>query len=91
VSRPRVEVAVPALALRRAEAAAALGVSVETFDAHVRPHVAHVQVGNVMVYPRVELERFLAQNARADATIGAPIDAGPRRCSGRAPVHQEVP
>ncbi len=63
MSRPRVEVAVPALALRRAEAAAALGVSLETFDAHVRPHLASVQVGGVIVYPRAELERFLAQNA----------------------------
>ena len=67
MSRPRVEVAVPALALRRAEAAAALGVSLETFDAHVRPQLAAVQVGGVVVYPRAELERFLGQNARGTA------------------------
>jgi hypothetical protein len=66
VSRPRVDVAVPALALRRAEAAAALGVSLETFDAHIRPHLAAVTVGAVVIYPRAELERFLAQSARRD-------------------------
>ena len=64
MSRPRIEIAVPALALRRAEAAAALGVSLETFDAHIRPHIAAVHVGTVVVYPRAELERFLTQNAR---------------------------
>jgi hypothetical protein len=66
VSRPHVEVAVPALALRRAEAAAAIGVSLETFDTHVRPHLAAVQVGGVVVYPVAELERFLAENAQGD-------------------------
>jgi hypothetical protein len=64
VSRPRVDVAVPALALRRAEAAAALGVSLETFDAHIRPHIAAVQIGTVVVYPRTELERFLNEHAQ---------------------------
>jgi hypothetical protein len=92
VSRPRVDVQVPALALRRAEAAAALAVSLETFDAHIRPRVAAVQVGGVIVYPRAELERFLAQHAHVGGydqdgkskrarTVGA---AGPM-------VHQEEP
>ena len=62
VSRPRVEVAVPALALRRAEAAAALGVSLETFDQHIRPHIAAVQVGTVVLYAVTELQRFLTEN-----------------------------
>ena len=66
MSRPRVEVAVPALALRRAEAAAALGVSLETFDEHIRPHIAAVQVGSVVTYPVAELRRFLTENAVAD-------------------------
>jgi len=60
VSRPHVDVAVPALALRRAEAAAALGVSLETFDRWVRPHLAVVDLGKVTVYPVVDLQRFLA-------------------------------
>ena len=68
MSRPRVEVAVPALALRRAEAAAAIGVSLETFDAHIRPHLAAVQVGTVTTYPVAELQRFLTENAHADSS-----------------------
>ena len=67
MSRPRVEVAVPALALRRAEAAAALGVSLETFDAHIRPHLAAVSAGSVVLYPVAELQRFL-ENASAGAS-----------------------
>lgn len=50
----------PALALRRAEAAAALGVSLETFDQRIRPHVEAVRVGTVTIYPVAELQRFLA-------------------------------
>jgi hypothetical protein len=67
VSRPRIDVSVPALALRRAEAAAALGVSLETFDAHIRPHIGAVQVGTVVTYPVVELQRFLTENSVAEA------------------------
>jgi hypothetical protein len=61
VSRPRVEVPVPALALRRAQAAAAIGVSLETFDQHVRPQVAAVRIGGVETYPVLELQRFLTE------------------------------
>jgi hypothetical protein len=68
MSRPRVEVAVPALALRRSAAAAACGVSLETFDEHIRPHLAAVHVGTVTLYPRAELERFLAETAVVEAS-----------------------
>ncbi len=67
MSRPRIEVAVPALALRRAEAAAALGVSLETFDQHIRPTLAAVSAGSVVLYPVVELQRFLTENAMTEA------------------------
>jgi hypothetical protein len=66
MSRPHLDVPVPALALRRAQAAAAVGVSLETFDAHVRPHVSLVRVGTVEVYPVDELRLWLEKNARAD-------------------------
>jgi hypothetical protein len=81
VSRPHVEVAVPALALRRAQAAAALGVSLEVFDRHVRPHVAAAQVGGVLVYPVAELQRFLTESSagydEADNTGGAAVREHP--------------
>jgi hypothetical protein len=63
MSRVRVDVAVPALALRRAEAAAALGVSVETFDAHIRPHVPAARVGSVVVYSVAGLQSWLSHSA----------------------------
>jgi hypothetical protein len=75
VSRPHVEVAVPALALRRAEAAAACGVSLETFDQHIRPHIAAVQVGGVVTYPVAELQRFLVEHA-GSAYDGATYRSG---------------
>jgi hypothetical protein len=67
VSRPTLEVAVPPLALRRAQAAAACGVSVEVFDREIRPFVPAKRLGGVVVYPTAGLERFLADStAMAD-------------------------
>jgi hypothetical protein len=51
---------IPALALRRAQAAAACNVSLEIFDAEVRPFVPAKRLGGVTVYPTAALERFLA-------------------------------
>jgi hypothetical protein len=65
MSRPRIDVPVPALALRRPQAAAALGVSLEVFDAHVRPHIDAVRVGGVVVYPVESLQRFLGRRSVA--------------------------
>lgn len=59
MSRPRIEPPVPALALRRAEAAAACGVSQDTFDEHVRPYVPAKRIGGVVVYPVAGLSKFL--------------------------------
>jgi len=67
MSRRHVDVPVPALALRRAEAAAALGVSVEHFDQHVRPHVPAARLGGVTVYPVAGLQAWLHRNAHAIA------------------------
>jgi hypothetical protein len=63
MGRAHVDVAVPALALRRAEAAAALGLSVETFDAHVRPYVPAVRAGSVTVYEVRGLRDWLTEHA----------------------------
>jgi hypothetical protein len=53
------------LALRKLEAAAALGLSDESFDRYVRPTVRAVRVGGMRLYPVAELQRWLADNARA--------------------------
>jgi hypothetical protein len=60
VSRAHLQVQIPPLALRRAEAAAACGVSVEVFDQAVRPYVPAKRLGGVVVYPVDALITFLA-------------------------------
>jgi hypothetical protein len=51
------------LALRLADAAAALDVSVEFFNANVRPEVRLVRRGRVKLVPVSELQRWLDENA----------------------------
>jgi hypothetical protein len=53
----------PRLALRKGEAARALGVSDESFDRYVLPHVRVVRRGALRLYPVAELERWLAREA----------------------------
>lgn len=50
---------VPRLSLSMDEAAEALGVSRDTFDKHVLPHVRAVQLGRRKVVAVRELERYL--------------------------------
>jgi hypothetical protein len=63
------------LALRRKAAAAALDISVESFDAYVRPALPVVYLGSVRVYPLNDLEAWLAQAALAPS--GGPERIGP--------------
>ena len=51
------------LALSRREAAAALGMSLSHFQRHVQPHVRCVYSGGLRLYPKTELERWLADNS----------------------------
>jgi len=55
------------LALRRTEAARAIGVSDEVFDAHVRPYLPVVRLGSVRVYPITALRSFLDDRASSPA------------------------
>ena len=48
------------LALQRKEAAAALGIGVDSFDRHVRPHIACTYIGSTRLWTVAELERWLA-------------------------------
>jgi hypothetical protein len=51
------------LALSRAEAAAALGVSIDHFERHIQPHLHIVYAGKRRLIPTKELERYLAEHA----------------------------
>jgi len=62
MSRPKVNVTVTPLALRRAEAAASLGISVETFD-QIRPDLRSVRIGTVTTYPVSGLQAWLDRNS----------------------------
>ena len=59
----RVEPSLARLAVSRAEAAAALGVSIDFFDEHVMPELRVVRRGRLRLIPMRELNRWLAENA----------------------------
>jgi len=55
------------LALRKPDAAAACGLSDESFDRYVRPYVPRVRLGSVTVWPVDGLLAFL--EARGEAPV----------------------
>jgi hypothetical protein len=54
---------VPRLLLSRKEAAAALGVSVDTFERRVQPVIKLVPCGQLLLVPVKELERWCEEHA----------------------------
>jgi hypothetical protein len=59
----------PRLGLSMAEAAAALGVSIDYFSKYVQPEVRIVRVGRRRIVPVGELERWLDRNAEAAVEV----------------------
>jgi hypothetical protein len=55
--------AVPRVALTRREAAAALGISLDSFERHVRPDLRLVKRGNLRLVAVTELERWAEQHS----------------------------
>ena len=56
--------ATPRLALTRSEAAATLGMSINSFERHVQPELRLLRIGAKVLVPVAELERYAAENAR---------------------------
>ena len=56
---------VPRLLLTRAEAAVALGMSLDHFERHVQRHVRLVRSGQKLLVPTRELERWIDRHAYA--------------------------
>jgi hypothetical protein len=54
---------VPRVALTRAEAAAAIGVSLTTFETQVQPALRLVRLGRVRLVPVEELQRWARETA----------------------------
>jgi hypothetical protein len=63
--------AVPRVTLTRAEAAASLGISIDSFERHVQPELRIIRRGRMRLIPVVELERWAAANATL--TLDEPI------------------
>jgi hypothetical protein len=63
VTAAREPVDVSPLALSIDQAAAALGVSANTFRRYVLPHVRSIKLGKVRIVPVVELEKWLHLNS----------------------------
>lgn len=61
---------IPRIALTPAEAAAAIGVGPDFFDANVAPELRLVRRGRKRLVPVSELERWTAQNA--ERALGGP-------------------
>ena len=55
---------VPRYALTRQEAAASLGMSVDTFERRVQPFIMVVPCGQLLLVPPAEIERWIKANAR---------------------------
>jgi hypothetical protein len=53
----------PRFALTRQEAAASLGMSLDSFERYVQPHVKLVRRNKLRLVPTSELERWVAENA----------------------------
>jgi len=54
---------VPRVALTREEAAAALGMSVDSFERHVQPTLRIIRLGRMRLVPVSELERWVTEHA----------------------------
>jgi hypothetical protein len=54
---------VPLIALTREEAAASLGMSVDSFERHVQPSIRVIRLGKMVRVPVAELERWAGEVA----------------------------
>jgi hypothetical protein len=59
---------IPRLALSREEAAAAIGMSLDSFERHVQPTLRLCRLGRMRLVSVRELERWLEENA--EPTLG---------------------
>ena len=63
MSAAKIRPAIPALALPKPEAAAAVGMGITAFDKHVAPYVRVIRRGSLRVYPVPDLERWVDDSA----------------------------
>ena len=71
----------PRLALSRDEAAQSVGISLDSFERYVQPHVRMIRCGKLRLVPVTELQRWLDENA--EGLLARAYD-GDRQLNGRA-------
>ncbi len=54
---------IPPLALKREEAAASLGMSLDSFERHIQPTIRMCRLGKLRLVPVAELARWVDENA----------------------------
>jgi hypothetical protein len=54
---------IPRMALSREEAAASLGMSIDSFERHVQPSLRMIRLGRMRLVPVRELERWADEQA----------------------------
>lgn len=62
------------IAYRIPEAAAALGMSIDHFDRHVRPTLRVVRSGQLTLFPVKELEKWVERQAQMELGLPVPGD-----------------
>jgi hypothetical protein len=63
MTTPTVVSPIPRVTLTRPEAAAALGMSVDSFERHVQPDLKLIRRGKLRLVPVTELQRWAGENA----------------------------
>jgi hypothetical protein len=63
-----VTVSIPAVAVKREEAAEAIGMSLDSFERYCQPELRLIRRGRLVLVPIEELQRWAAENAAP--TIG---------------------
>jgi len=61
--RKRIDASIRRVTLTKPEAAAALGISVDSFERHVQPELRLIRRGRMRLIPVRELERWATENA----------------------------
>jgi hypothetical protein len=63
VTEPAVHLAIRPISLSKPQAAAALGMSIDSFERYVQADVRCVRRGRLRLFPVAELERWADENA----------------------------
>jgi len=61
--KPQPTAPIPRICLSREEAAASIGIGLDSFERHVQPHIRMIRRGRLRLVPISELQRWAEQAA----------------------------